>query len=297
MPMKFSVSSREAKVAWPVLGLLSLLFLLSAIGSTAAAAPQDEVDPDLAGELGMPADGAEAAPAADAAPADGGGNNQAGGGGAQEAEDTGPKAPSNLLAWTFQSLGVGYTVIFFGLSISLFTLIVMNLLAARQDNMCPADLVEGVEQQLAEGNRQGAAELLQSDDSFLGQVVTAGLAKLEKGHAAAIEAMQEVGEEETMKMEHNLSYMALIGNISPMIGLMGTVQGMILAFRVIATSGATPKPGELAMNISTALFTTLAGLVIAIPAIAVYNILRNRLQRLTLQVGVTSEALLERFLK
>lgn len=209
--------------------------------------------------------------------------------------DTGPKAPRNLLAWTFQALGISYTVVFFALSITLLTLIVMNLLSARRDNICPPDLVEGVEQQLAEGNLPGAAELIRTDESFLGQVVAAGLSKLDKGHSHAVEAMQEVGEEETMKMEHNLSYMALIGNISPMIGLFGTVQGMISAFRTIATSGTTPKPGELAMDISTALFTTLAGLAIAIPAIAVYNILRNRVQRLTLQVGVTSEELIERF--
>lgn len=214
---------------------------------------------------------------------------------AKEEEDTGPKAPSNLLAWTFQALGWTYTTIFFALSITLLTLIVMNLIAARSDNICPVDLVEGVEQQLTEGNPQGAAELVRTDDSFLGQVVAAGLSKLDRGHSHAVEAMQEVGEEETMKMEHNLSYMALIGNISPMIGLFGTVQGMIAAFRTIATSGTTPKPGDLAMDISTALFTTLAGLAIAIPAIAVYNILRNRVQRLTLQVGVTSEELIERF--
>ncbi len=221
-----------------------------------------------------------------------------GGGGAANVPvvpDTGHKAPSNMLAWTYEALGLGYTVIFFALSITLLTLIVMSLLAARRDNICPPDLVEGVEQQLAEGNRQGAAELVRTDDSFLGQVVSAGLSKLDRGHSVAVEAMQEVGEEETMKMEHNLSYMALIGNISPMIGLFGTVQGMISAFQTIATSGSTPKPGDLAMNISTALFTTLAGLAIAIPAIAVYNILRNRVQRLTLQVGVTSEELIERF--
>ncbi|MCA9130945.1 MAG: MotA/TolQ/ExbB proton channel family protein [Planctomycetales bacterium] len=210
-------------------------------------------------------------------------------------EDTGPKAPKNLLAWTFQALKWYYTLIFFTLSLTLLTLIVMNLIAARQDNICPVDLIEGVEQQLAQGNRQGAAELVRTDDSFLGQVVAAGLSKLDRGHSQAIEAMQEVGEEETMKMEHSLSYMALIGNISPMIGLFGTVQGMIAAFRTIATSGTTPKPGELAMDISTALFTTLAGLAIAIPAIAVYNILRNRVQRLTMQVGIASEELIERF--
>jgi biopolymer transport protein ExbB len=242
---------------------------------------------ELQRELGeLPAADAGPAPAAGGAPAAATPAN---------AEDTGPRAPTNLLAWTFQALGISYTVVFLALSITLLTLIVMNLIAARRDNICPPDLIEGVEQHLAAGQPQQAAEMVRTDDSFLGQVVAAGLAKLNKGHSHAVEAMQEVGEEETMKMEHNLSYMALIGNISPMIGLFGTVQGMIAAFRTIATSGSTPKPGELALDISTALFTTLAGLAVAIPALAVYNILRNRLQRLTLQVGVTSEELIERF--
>ena len=98
-----------------------------------------------------------------------------------------------------------------------------------------------------------------------------------------------------MKLEHRLSYMALIGNISPMIGLFGTVQGMIGSFRAIATGGSTPDPSRLAEGISTALFTTLVGLAIAIPAIAAYNILRNRVARLLLEVGVTSENLMSRF--
>ena len=223
---------------------------------------------------------------------------------AQPADPAGATAPaaegpasSNMLVWTFQALGWMYTAIFFALSMTLVFLIVMNLIAARRDNICPTDLMEGVEQHIAEGNPQQAVELIRSDESFLAQVVSAGLTRLDRGHPAAIEAMQEVGEEETMKMEHNLGYMALIGNISPMIGLFGTVQGMIQAFRTIAVSGSTPAAGELAMDISTALFTTLAGLAVAIPAIAIYNILRNRIHRLTLQVGVASETLLEKFLK
>ena len=98
-----------------------------------------------------------------------------------------------------------------------------------------------------------------------------------------------------MKMEHRLSYMALIGNLSPMIGLFGTVQGMISSFQVIARGGSTPEPSELAGGISTALFTTLVGLAVAIPAIAAYNILRNRVARLFMEVGVTSENLMSRF--
>ena len=258
------------------------------VGNATCQAQEDDLDAALGGEAAVEAPADAAAPAAGAA-------NPAAGGVAGESAAPTSDEPMNLLTWTFKALGIGYTVIFFALSITLLTLIVMNLIAVRQDNICPPDLVEGVEQQLEQGNAQAAAELVRTDDSFLGQVVTAGLSRLDRGLTNAIEAMQEVGEEETMKLEHNLSYMALIGNISPMIGLFGTVQGMISAFQTIAGSGSTPKPSELAMDISTALFTTLAGLAIAIPAIAVYNILRNRVQRMTLQVGVTSEELIERF--
>jgi biopolymer transport protein ExbB len=76
------------------------------------------------------------------------------------------------------------------------------------------------------------------------------------------------------------------------------VQGMIASFDVIAnTPTGAPKPSELAEGISTALFTTLVGLFIAIPAIAAYNILRNRVARLVLEVGIVSEGLMSRFQK
>jgi biopolymer transport protein ExbB len=171
----------------------------------------------------------------------------------------------------------------------------MNLLTARRDNVCPTELVEGFENHLNEKKYQDAYELAKNDDSFLGQVLSAGLAKLSSGYAQSIEAMQEVGEEENMKLDHRLSYMALIGTLSPMIGLFGTVHGMINSFSVIANSPTTPKPSELAAGISTALFTTLIGLAIAIPALALYSILKNRISRLVLEVGILSEGLMSRF--
>ena len=137
--------------------------------------------------------------------------------------------------------------------------------------------------------------MAKNDDSFLGQVLSAGLAKLSSGYAQAIEAMQEVGEEENMKLEHRLSYMALIGTLSPMIGLFGTVHGMINAFYEIAVGGATPDPNKLADGISKALLTTLIALFVAIPALAVFRILRNRVQRMMLGIGITSEGLMSRF--
>ena len=202
---------------------------------------------------------------------------------------------TSVLRWAMSALGPGYAIVFLAISFTLVALVVMNLLAARRDNIVPVELVEGFESYLNEKRYQEAYELAKADESFLGQVLSAGLAKLSSGYAQAIEAMQEVGEEETMKMDHKLSYTALIGTVSPMIGLFGTVHGMINAFQTIAFSETTPKANELAKGISTALFTTLIGLAIAIPAIAAFNILRNRQQRLTLEVGILSEGLMGRF--
>lgn len=226
---------------------------------------------------------------ADAAAADGGG----------EVAGATPQRES-LLTWAARSLGYFYSIVFLSLSFTLVALFVMNLLQASRNNVIPSELVEGFEEHLNAKQYTEAYELASSDESFLGKVLSAGLAKLSGGgtYPQALEAMQEVGEEENMKLEHRLSYMALIGTISPMIGLLGTVQGMIASFDVIAnTASGAPKPSELAAGISTALFTTLVGLAVAIPAIAAYNVLRNRIARLVLEVGIVSEGLMSRFQK
>lgn len=248
---------------------------------TSPAIAQD----DAAAEFGEFAEAEEAAPAEApaAAPANDG------------AAAPAPAQSQNLLKWTYDSLGLGYVLIFLALSVTLVSLFVMNMLAARRDTLCPQELVDNFEERLNEKDFQGAYDMARTDESVLGQVLSAGLAKLSRGYNKALEGMQEVGEEESMKLEHRLSYMALIGNLSPMIGLFGTVQGMISSFQVIALGGSTPKPSDLAAGISTALFTTLVGLAVAIPAIAAYNILRNRVSRLLLEVGVTSENLMSRF--
>ncbi|WP_153557911.1 MotA/TolQ/ExbB proton channel family protein [Roseimaritima sediminicola] len=209
--------------------------------------------------------------------------------------DSSRESDQTFLGWIVDSLGWGYLLIFLALSFTLVSLLVMNLLASRRENLVPQELVDGFEEKLNEKEFQAAYDMARTDESVLGQVLSAGLAKLSRGYNRALEAMQEVGEEESMKLDHRLSYMALIGNLSPMIGLFGTVHGMIKSFQVIAIAGSTPEPAELAKGISTALLTTLVGLAIAIPALAAYNILRNRVARLLLEVGVSSENLMSRF--
>jgi biopolymer transport protein ExbB len=201
----------------------------------------------------------------------------------------------SVLEYYIKALGWLYVVVFLTLSFLLVALVVMNLLGARRENIVPLSLVEGFEQLLNEKKFQEAYELAKQDESFLGKVLAAGLAKLSAGYSQAIEAMQEVGEEENMKLEHRLGYVGMVGAIAPMFGLLGTVDGMTQSFRVIASRTTAPPPYELADGVAKALVTTLFGLWLAIPAIIIYGILRNRFSRLTLEVGVLSEGLMSRF--
>lgn len=211
-----------------------------------------------------------------------------------KAAATKPKDQS-LLQFYFEALGWFYTIIFLAISFVFVALLVMNFLSLRRQAIVPADLIANFENLLNEKRYQEAYELARSDDSFLGQVLSAGLAKLKDGYAQAVEAMQEVGEDQTMRLEQRLSYIALVGTISPMVGLLGTVDGMVASFRVIASADTQPKPSELATGIATALITTLVGLWLAIPAIALFGVLKNFLQRLVLEVGIHSERLMSRF--
>jgi biopolymer transport protein ExbB len=212
-----------------------------------------------------------------------------------EGQPAAPAADESLLQFTYKSLGPIYTIAFLALSFTLVALIVMNVITLRRQAVIPSPLVEGFEALLNEKKWQEAYEMARGDESFLGHMLSAGLAKVSSGYSQAIEAMQEVGEEESMKLEHRLSYVALIGSISPMVGLLGTVDGMTAAFRQIASSSGTPSPQRLADDICTALVTTVVGLLLAIPAVMFFGIMRNALGRLTLEVGVIGEGLMSRF--
>lgn len=261
---------------WPFLALAVVGLALAAFAPRVAAAQDADVIADEDDEVA-------AEEAVDAAPAE-----------TQQSSTPAPRRRS-YLAWLYESLGLLYSVIFLGLSFSLVAVFVMNLLVARRDQILPQGLIDGFERHLEAKQYQEAYELARNDDSFLGKVLSAGLSRLTYGYQPAVEAMQEVGEEESMRLEHLLSYLALIGTISPMFGLLGTVDGMVQAFDVIAQSTVSPKPNELAQGIATALVTTLVGLWLAIPAIAAFNILRNRVSRLVLEVGTVSEGLMRRF--
>ncbi len=213
------------------------------------------------------------------------------------ASDGGDKAPEGkpYLEFLYEALGIKYVIIFLLLSFGLVSLLVMCFLEFRKKVLIPPALSEEFEQRLEAKEYQQAFELVKGNDSFLGKVLAAGMGKLQSGYSAAVEAMQGAQGEESMRLEHKISYVSLVGALAPMFGLLGTVDGMVAAFMLIAQRDTAPKPSELAVGISQALVTTLIGLWLAIPAIACYGILKNWLQRFNTEVEDESMRLMSRF--
>ena len=217
---------------------------------------------------------------------------------AAPAPDSGRSATmeeKSFLTWMVEALGFTWLLVFLLLSLVMVALIMMNVLQLRREILLPAGFIEDFEQQLNSKDFQGAYESARNDDSMVARVLAAGMSRLNRGYPEVVSGMQEAGEDESMGLDHRLSYLALIGTVAPMLGLLGTVAGMIDSFSEIATSTTSPKPADLAKGISQALFTTLLGLGIAIPAMVFFGILRNRIARFVLEVGMVSEGLMSRF--
>ena len=215
-------------------------------------------------------------------------------GAADSAGSRADEGGESFLAWMIRASG-GIGVAIALMSFYLIALVVWMFLHYRTSIMVPGGLVEDLENLLDKSKYNEAYHRLSEDDSFLARVLAAGVRKLPSGLDQGRRAMELANEDVTMQMEHRTTYLATVGTLGPMIGLVGTVYGMILSFRVIATEGSSPQASQLAAGISTALFATLEGIALSIPAIYFYALFRNRIARLSLEVGMIAEPLLERF--
>jgi len=175
-----------------------------------------------------------------------------------------------------------------GYSLTLF-------LKYRRSSLCPEDTSEQVEAMLAEKRYRDAIDYAESDHSYLGQLISAALGEAGSGYSAMERAVEEAADAQTSKMLRPIEYLNVLGNIAPMLGLFGTVYGMILAFQQLVAAGGKPDPAALAAGISTALVTTFWGLVVAIPALAAYAVVRNKVDALTSEGLLQAEELIKPF--
>ncbi|HET6429796.1 MAG TPA: MotA/TolQ/ExbB proton channel family protein [Phycisphaerae bacterium] len=166
-----------------------------------------------------------------------------------------------------------------------WALIIEHFVTIRRANILPMPVQGQIDQMVEAGNFREVIEFTGAEPSMLSHMVHQSLTEAAHGYPAMERAMEEAGEERTGKLLRKIELLNVIGNVAPMLGLLGTVYGMILAFSKIVAEGDMPKPGVLAEGIGIALVTTFWGLVVAIPALAVYALIRNRID------GVSGEAM------
>jgi biopolymer transport protein ExbB len=179
-----------------------------------------------------------------------------------------------------------------GMSVVSVALVIDTFLRLRRDQLLPPALVShSVE--LAENGR--VSELLamtKGSNSLFGRIIGGALDRGRHGVDAIRQEMQQLGEAEILRLRTRVGYIGVIATVGPMLGLLGTVIGMISSFAVLGHAKGSARPDELAVGISTALVTTCEGLIIAVPMILFHAVLRDKVS----QIAQESAALAEKVL-
>ncbi|MFH1995595.1 MAG: MotA/TolQ/ExbB proton channel family protein [Candidatus Omnitrophota bacterium] len=200
----------------------------------------------------------------------------------EEASDLKPyiesveQAKEGLTLWQMIKTGGLIMVVLGFLSIAMVAFVSYNFMSLKTAIIAPREFSEEVIQRLEKGKENEARSMCRSEQNAIANIVLAGLDKKQKGHALAREAMENCVRKEIGDLWQNISYLSDIAVVAPLIGLLGTVLGMIQAFNVIAFQTAVVKPILLAGGVSKAMVTTAGGLIVAIPAMLFYTFFRAR---------------------
>jgi biopolymer transport protein ExbB len=190
--------------------------------------------------------------------------------------DEGPHGwHANLNLRQLFEAGGAVGVVLAALSVAMVALVLEHLVSLRANSLNPRKLLEQVHQLMQERHYKIAAKLCRDDGSLLGCVLAAGLTEIGSGYALIEKAMEDACAQYAARLYRKIDSLSVIGTVAPMLGLLGTVWGMMIAFSEFA-SKANVQVTELAPGISTALVTTLMGLAVAIPAYAAFAYFRNR---------------------
>lgn len=202
-------------------------------------------------------------------------------------QSTGPEVPSfaGIFFWSTSPSGgidwIGSAMIWFliGLSVVNVGLIARSWLDMRPGSMSTLGLIEQIRTMVLGERFREAIDATRNDRSDLGRMLFAAFDASPRGEAAMGDAFLQAADAARSARLRAIERLNVLGQISPMIGLFGTVYGMIVAFQTIAASGGAADPVLLAGGIGTALVTTFWGLLIAIPALTAYASLRTRIER------------------
>jgi biopolymer transport protein ExbB len=210
---------------------------------------------------------------------------------AQEPEKTEEQPSPDMFTHIIKSAGIFFGPMLLLVSIGLVTLIVLLFMDLRMSGSIPPYFVDEFADIVNKRQFKQAFDLCKADGSFLARVLTAGMGRLQYGIEDAREAAFNMVDSIRSGKEQLINYLGTIGTLGPMIGLVGTVFGMIQSFMELSKGGA-PKSEELAKGISHALVVTLLGVAISVPAIFFYTFFRNRLVRITMDTSNLADDLL-----
>lgn len=176
-------------------------------------------------------------------------------------------------------VGAIMIIILLALSMTAAYLIFDHLMTIRRSDLMPDGLSDQVRQCLLTGDVAAAQEACNGRPSFLSFVLMHGISELEFGWTAVEKSVEDALAEQSARLFRKIEYLSVIGNIAPMVGLLGTVIGMIIAFQNVASTQGTASAPQLAEGIYQALVTTVGGLIVAIPSIGAFAIFRNRIDQ------------------
>jgi biopolymer transport protein ExbB len=170
-------------------------------------------------------------------------------------------------------------LVIFVLSVTAVAFAVKFFLDLRPKKIVPEDLAAELRELLANGQLQAALDLCKSKPCSLASVVSAGLLENDGDWNDIEKTLEDAIAEQAAGYFRKIEILSVIGNIAPMLGLLGTVLGMITAFQQIAATQGSAQGPELARGIYQALVTTVEGLIVAIPCIGVFAFFRNRVDQ------------------
>lgn len=252
---------------WPCGLLLAQTPALPANGNTAekVAAPQS------------PPGGPGASPKADAKPE-----------GKKESSGSGG-------FWSLVLAGgwIGHLIVL--LSVAAMALAFEHVWSIRARAFMPSGLADQVREHLKAGQIHQALQQCKLRPSVLSRILEAGLMELEGKWTSLEKAMEDVTAEQSARLMRKVEYLSVIANLAPMLGLLGTVVGLIVAFQEVAASGGRATAADLASGIYLALVTTVEGLVVAIPALGAYAIFRNRVDQFVAETAHTAMGVFQPF--
>lgn len=176
-----------------------------------------------------------------------------------------------------------------------FALFFYYLIYYGRAKLMPEGLYAQLDQLLEEGEYEDALQLCSVDESMLAKVLAPTIRDVEIGYEAMNSSLASKVEEESTLIHQLVGWLNTIAALAPMVGLFGTISGMITTFQQIAVATTAPKPADLAGGIQEALATTFMGLCVAIPFLILYSFARDRADKMVMEVQASAENLILRF--